>query len=471
MSTAAAALPLTALADVADFVSGHTGMVLSGFRGGDLTAAAQKIMAKHEFAGIGDFLEQLKTRKTLLAELVAEVTVGETYFFREPEQFVFIHDEIVPQLQSLREPGHRIRAWSAGCATGEEAYSLAILFERMGLADGASILATDISPNALARAEAGIYGAWSFRGEGAAWARPHVCRVDGRFRLAARLRDRVAFACLNLAQDGYPTSATCTQEMDIILCRNVLIYLEAQTVAAVASRLHAALAPGGFLITGPSDPLLSPHAPFTTMLTPSGLVYRKAEASASATRRGASPAAQPAAQATLRSDIAEAVPGAGTTEAIRKPAQGPASQAVTQIDNEHAAASRVRAAADVGGAVMAAPAAAQAAERFPLSLELGFLHALLLLDAGRYGEAERALKRLLYLDGTLAVAQFLLGTTLRRMGNLDAAARAFRNARDAAARHPPDAILAFSDGETAAQLARAAATQARAACRAMEQAQ
>ncbi len=470
------ALPASELAAIADLVSERTGMILPQARHCDLEMAAHDLMSRNNVTSPEAFVDDLRTDEALLEDLIGTVTVAETYFFREPGQFAVIRDEVIPVLQSPRDGGQGIRVWSAGCATGEEAYSLAIVFEQAGLAARTSILATDISRQALARARAAVYGAWSFRGAGAHLARPYLHPVGGRFRLAERLRRRVTFAFLNLAQDSYPAAATNTQGMDIITCRNVLIYLDGQTVCDVAQRFHAALAPGGLLFTGPSDPILSSHAPFETVMTPSGLVYRKPAATGSAARlalSSISPGIEVEAETLPEPSAAEAA------EPIERPVAYPrdplveARRVVARRDDANApwlaevrpadvsaAALGLRATANRGDAGSAATAAA-ALRQHPLSQELGFLHAVLLFDQGLLGEAERALKRLLYVDSSLAVAQFLLGTTLHRMGNLEGAERAFRNARDMAARRPADEIVALSEGEQAGRLAKAAAAQVR----------
>jgi chemotaxis protein methyltransferase CheR len=465
------------LAAVANFVWERTGIVFPAARLGDLKTGARKIMAKCEIVDMPEFLQCLQADTGLLDELVAKITVGETYFFREPGQFAYIRDEIAPGLRRLRGAEHVLRVWSAGCASGEEAYSLAILFEELGLANQTRILATDISRAALASARAAIYGAWSLRNEGARLAGPHLRSVGGRFQLAERFRGRVTFAYLNLAQDAYPTFPTNTWGMDLILCRNVLIYLDAETVRDVARRFHAALATGGYLIAGPSDPLLSNHAPFETLATPVGLIYYKPGTS-NGTETVATPMAspctinalpespQPVALAPVpfveQREPALIDPLIEAREALARGDNARVVELTNSLSaNETEAALCVRALANLGDAESAAAKAAEAVDRHPRSMELGFLHAVLLLNLERYTDAERVLKRLLYLDRSLAVAQFTLGTTLHRLGNLDGAARAYRNARDLAAGLPPDEILALSDGERAARLAEAAAAHAK----------
>lgn len=471
-----------AIGAVADLIGVRTGLVFPPSRRSDVELGTRKIMAK---AGITDPVECLKRLETdsfLLDDLIAELTIGETYFFRDPSDFSFIREVVVPEVRRRRGAEHVLRVWSAGCASGEEPYSLAILFEEAGLVGRAEILATDISRTALARAQKAAYGTWSLRGEGARLIGQYLRRSGGHFELAERFRGRVTFAYLNLAQDAYPTFATNTWGMDLVLCRNVLIYLDAQTIRHVARRLYESLAVDGFLITGPSDPSLADHAPFETQRTVAGVVYRK---TSGLNRRIAETPGAPAAPLSPSSfpllldgapetppmiaacaPIGEShspVTGDLLVEARDSLARGEHARVVELTrplkTDLTAAALCVRALANLGDVETAVETAAEAAARHPASLEIGFLLAVLLMNLNRHGEAARALRRVLYLDRSLAVAQFALGTTLHRLGNFRGAVRAYRNAHNLAARRPLDEIMPLSDGEKAGQLAKAAAIQ------------
>lgn len=475
---------------VANLVRRHMGHSFPAHRHRDIESGTRKIMAKAGIADVGQCLNRLRNETSLLEELIDELTVGETYFFRGPGHFSYIRDDVVPEIRRLRGPDHILRTWSAGCATGEEAYSMAILFETMGFANRTRILATDISQEALDRARKGVYGAWSLRGDGARLAGPHLRRTGAHFHLAERFRRKVAFKHLNLAQDVYPAAATNTLGIDLVLCRNVLIYFDAETVRAVAGRLHASLAPGGFLIAGPSDPLLAEFAPFETSMTACGIVYRKRHASSErpplpqaqrASSGGATPAAKPPSKfsetAAQRARLPiEPYRAAATIDPLAEAraalARGDNGRAIELTESRPADAAAtalcLRALANLGTAESVVARAAEASSRHPASVEINFLHAAFLMNLGRYADAERALKRVLYLDRTLAVAQFALGATLRLLGDIAGAARAYRNAYDLAAERSATEELAMSDGQTAGQLAEAAAAQADALDRPVE---
>ncbi len=467
----------TTLDAVTGMISARAGLVFPPSRRRDVEIATKKIMGAAALPDPGEWLGHLEQDAALLDELISELTIKETYFFREPGHFALIRDGIVRELQQRRGAAHTLRVWSAGCASGEEAYSLAILFEEMGLAGSVRILATDISRTALARARQATYTPWALRGEGDRLIGPYLRRSGDRFELAARFLRRVEFACLNLAQDVYPTFATNTFGLDLILCRNVLIYFDATTIRHVARRFYDSLADGGFLITSAADPSLANYAPYEVEMTSAGVIYRKNQQPQTRTAP-LSPAVRldfPASQPTLPPvPVAPDIVAAAKTR--RSPPADPlaeARQAFERGENARvielaapfkpdvaAVILSIRALANLGDAEAAVAMAANAAARHPSSPEIGFLHAVLLMNLARYGEADVALRRVLYLDRSLAVAHFTHGATLRRLGDLGRSLQAYRNARDLAACRPAEEIVPLSDGEKAGRLAEAAAAQA-----------
>jgi chemotaxis protein methyltransferase CheR len=403
---------------------------------------------------------------------VSELTIGETYFFREPAQFRFVRQTILPEIGRRSGPDHLYRAWSAGCASGEEAYSLAMVFAEEGLAERVFLLATDVSAAALAKARRAAYGPWSLRGEGADAALPHLDRRGEEFVVKESIRRRVVFEPLNLALDVYPRPATGTQGLDLIFCRNVLIYFGRDTVRTVAGRLFAALAPGGWLATASSDPPLGEEAPFETLVNDHGVFYRKAVA-ARAPGRTPPAVSVRAAPAPIAAAAGEGATGdsgqpplvnvedalsAARAELARGDYARAAARAAALDGVAEAAALRVRALANLDPEE-AERVCTEAIARYPLSTELCHLRAVLLHGLARDDEAARAARRVLYLDRSLAVSHFLLGTILLRRGDRAGAWRSFRNARDLCAARPDDEVVALSDGQCAGGLAQAAAAQ------------
>ncbi|MGA2125116.1 MAG: CheR family methyltransferase [Xanthobacteraceae bacterium] len=214
-------------------------------------------------------------------EFVEPMLVHETYFFRHPAQLELLRDTVLPSLEARRrQSGRRLLvAWNAGCSTGEEAWTMALLAAAPDRREGGgtrlpmSVLATDLSEASLAVARAGVYqhlsGLDSFRaippwatrhfagtGRGAAWSVPAGPRGDVRF-----LRHNLL--------DPPPVA-----EADLVVCRNTLIYFEEAANRRAQAHLASALRPGGVLVLGPADALRLPDA-FEPIETYSATVYRK----------------------------------------------------------------------------------------------------------------------------------------------------------------------------------------------------
>ncbi len=450
-------------------------------------SAEQGIRRAMTHAGVADldrYRTLLESDDDALDHLIVELTIGETYFFREPAQFEFIRGEVLPELQRRRGHEHGIRAWSAACASGEEAYSLAIVFKEAGLAGQAYLLATDISREALAKAHRAIYSNWSLRGEGATRATPYLSKRGNLHELADGIRRSVTFEYLNLALDVSPSFVTGAWGMDLILCRNVLIYFDRDTVRKVARRLYESLAPGGWLLTASSDPPLGEDASFETVVTDVGVFYRRPfsldketgfrqgdkETTEGEAKGDIIPQREPASVSlspclpdslspTASTRKAESNPHEEAQEAFARGDYGRAAELTRSLTQDVLSGIlHVRALANLKTS-QAEHACAEAAARHPLSAEVHYLHAVLLLELGRDEEAARAARRVVYLDRSLAIGHFTLGSILRHHGDLAGARRAYRNAHDLCLGRPSDEIVPLSDGEQAGRLARAAAAQ------------
>ena len=212
--------------------------------------------------------------------LARHLTIGETYFFRDRNLFKIMEEEIIPGLVSKRRAASRhLRLWSAGCASGEEAYSIAILLHKLipDLEDwNITILANDINPDFLKRAENGVYSEWSFREAPMRIRERYFIKDKGsHYRIVPWMRKMVNFSYLNLAEDSYPSLTSHTNAMDVIFCRNALMYFEAGRARSVIRKLYHALVDGGWLIVGPCEVLHEVLSPFVTVHFPGAVLYRK----------------------------------------------------------------------------------------------------------------------------------------------------------------------------------------------------
>ncbi|WP_308198016.1 protein-glutamate O-methyltransferase CheR [Anaeromyxobacter oryzisoli] len=490
-------------AEVAAALARHAGLKIPPHRYPELEQAIRRGMARARIADPGEYARNLAEGHLPLADLVGAFTVGETYFFRDAPQLDLLCARVLPELLARRPPNHVLRAWSAGCASGEEPYTLAILFDRAGLGDRWQVLGTDISRPALARARAGAYGPWSLRGAARDRAESALERdADDRFVVPARLRARVRIEYLNLAEDVYPSVLSGTSGLDLIFCRNVFIYFERDVVAAVARRLHACLAEGGWLFTGLADPPLGAFAPLQSISTVAGVVYRRPargeaagvrwtpperpDAGAAAGPPGSpvlapprpppAPPPRPPPAPPAAGPVSSPIPGPSPSERSA-PTDPPdplslASAAARAgdwdavleladdlLETPEGAATALRAAANSGDLERADDLAGRAIARHPLASELHLLRAAMLAEVGRTADALAAVRRTLYLAPGLAVAHAALAGLLAGRGDVEGARRAWRNVRRLCAAVPPDAPLPLGDGECAGRLSEIASAQ------------
>jgi chemotaxis protein methyltransferase CheR len=213
-----------------------------------------------------------ETRRTELEEIVERVTTNETYFFREGYQLAAFKDEILPALHAGGK--RRLTIWSAGCSSGEEAYTIAILLIESGLFNDwdVRIFGSDISRRVLQTARKGAYGRPSFRTTEPRILRRYFREVDGRHQVRDEVRQLVSFGQINLFDE--PMTAI-VGEVDIIFCRNVLIYFNAESRRKVIDTLHRKLLKGGYLLLGHSESLINVTTAFELVHLKNDMVYRK----------------------------------------------------------------------------------------------------------------------------------------------------------------------------------------------------
>jgi chemotaxis protein methyltransferase CheR len=367
---------------------------------------------------------------TELRALATELTVGETYFFRHAEQFHAFADVALPERARARA---RVRVLSAGCSSGEEAYTMAMLVrDRVAEPSLVSIQAVDINPSALERAARGRYSRWALR------ATPPELEqrwfhTEGRdVMLSPNLRRDVAFEERNLIDES---ELWAPGKWDIVFCRNVLMYFTEACAQLVIDRLTRALAPGGYLFLGHAETLRGRSDDFELCHTHGTFYYQR----------------QPGTRV------------ASTTAAVERAVgfePAPLAQDVAWYEGIHAATQRVHAIVDDALATKPAPVADSAVaahdaelggirdlfgqERFAEALarlatlppELAsdpavvLLRALALTHAGRLGEAETSCRELLAADPTSAAGHYLFALCRESAGDISAAADHARQASD-----------------------------------------
>ncbi len=214
-------------------------------------------------------------RRAELEAAVEALTTNETYFFREPHQLRAFREEILPGLVKERSASRRLRLWSAGCSTGEEAYTLAMLVLDSGLCPGwdVEIFGSDISRKVLAAARKGTYARNALREAPEDMVRRYfVPDGAGRHAVKDEVKALVSFGHLNLLDEHM---VAMLARFDAVFCRNVMIYFDLPARRRVLKSFHGRLSPGGYLLLGHSESLIHVTADFELVHLKNDLVYRK----------------------------------------------------------------------------------------------------------------------------------------------------------------------------------------------------
>lgn len=250
------------LARLSGFATAQFGLRFPPDRWHELGAGVASAALELAVSDLQDWVENLVAGK-LGAEDVAAVgnhlTISETYFFRHPDTFRALEHEILPKrIAERRRQLKPLRIWSAGCASGEEPYSVAILLRHAFSQlreDSIVIRGTDLNTHVLRRATQGVYSEWSFR-DAPPWLKSGYFKKTARghyHEVSPEIRRLVRFSRLNLADALYPAEFGEQGDFDVILCRNVLMYFSAERQDQIIRRFTRALAVGGWLIVSPCD--------------------------------------------------------------------------------------------------------------------------------------------------------------------------------------------------------------------------
>lgn len=364
-----------------------------------------------------DFLQGMQADAEW-ASLARSTVSGETYFFRDHGQFDLLRLRLLPELIALHRHDRTLRLWSAGCASGEEAYSLAMLLDMLlPEQDGwhILILATDLDATAIALAKQGVYGQWSFRMvpdeiKNRYFTQKSTVGKGHTFILDERIRNRVTFSVANLLSE--PEAQW--HDMDLILCRNVFIYFEAAAVFRVANKLTSALRQGGYLMTAHTELIGHAVPELVSRLLAEGVVYQR--------KRASPPDVQMTIQPTAK-------------------IQNKAAQTQTQTQTGCTLLEQAKMLADKGAFGQAEILCNQVLSADTLATPAYFLLAQLLQIRGDFNEAMKMLNKALYLDHHFVAAYLELAALYERENDLARTHALRRAALGIVRRLPPDARI------------------------------
>ncbi|MGA8754520.1 CheR family methyltransferase [Candidatus Deferrimicrobium sp.] len=475
-----------ALSRLRDFLAGQIGLQFTKERSRELERQIRAAAKEFGYANAESFIDWLVSTPLSarqIESLAAHLTVGETYFFRDKGSFHALEEKILPDLiAARRDNGKCLRIWCAGCSTGEEPYSVAILLRRL-LPDlkewNITILATDINPGSLKKGIAGVYGNWSFR-DIPKWAMESSFRKrgDGLFEISPDLRKMVTFSFFNLVEDGCPSLLMGNNAIDIIFCRNVLMYFTAEQAEKVVCKFYRGLVEGGWLLVSPVETHQMISSDFFAVSLSGAILHRKERRDT--LRKGdeessAQPPLPPPRE-TMRLRKGSAVSVKNRPPAVplppRPPAAPPSNALSLYREGRYAEAERkIRSSLESGGirgeefALLARTLAnrgrlAEALEWCGKAIDADrcnprfyFLSATVLQEIGRMEESEALLGKALYLDPAFALAHFALGNLALRRDKGKASRKHFSNALSLLQGMEKESVLPESEGITAGRLA------------------
>lgn len=450
---------------VQDYLSATAGLVFDQSRRAGLTAVLVELVHGVGARDVRDYLAHLDRPEGTVdrARLLDAVTVQETQFFRNPPQMDALRRRVLPELMRRAVGRSRpLTIWSAGCSTGEEAYTLSMLLLDLAPAIGhrpaVRIVATDVSEAALRAARLGVYSGRTLDGA------PKQVRErwfatgpGGALTVDEEVRRPVELVLHNLVTDRPPFGPG---EVDLVVCRNVTIYFARDTTRALIGSFHDVLAEGGYLMLGHSETLWQVSDAFSLLPVGDAFVYRRTHSARRAMRPPGGVPAGSSAAAAARTSGSPVTP-AGVPEprrrvrerrSVRPGVKAAAPSPAAPRDGAGDALAGARAALAGGDYRQAAALAERAVADDPLSSEAYVVLGHAMANLGRDGDALGPLRKSLYLDPAGGDAHFLLAGSLARLGQDGAAGVSYRAAAAALGTAAPARLDAILDGRDLSEL-------------------
>jgi len=491
------------ISKLSELVRSQTGLYFTKERWSDLKRGIDSAALELDFENTEAFIHSLLSSPLTgkqLDSLVRYLTIGETYFFRDKNVFKVLEKHILSDLINLRRNrGKSLRLWSAACCSGEEPYTIAIYIDQV-LPEWQdweiTILASDINARFLQKATKGIYTNWSFR-DTPKWIMEKYFKQCGenRHEISTRIKKMVTFFQFNLSKKECPPLWNSTQTMDVIFCRNVLIYFDSEMRAQVIQNLSGFLSDGGWLIVSPSEAPFIQQPGLHPVRFPGAILYKKGapekqtsvkseykfehrprgkawfsykvlENRLSKTIPRPSPALPPRPEAQKDLEII-------TKEKRYEPKQDLYEEALILYkkgryeesadmlaallsqnrDNHHESMVLLaRACANLGKLDDAEKWCKQAVNAEKLNPVLHYLLATIYHEQGYLKESIKSHRQALYLNPEFVLAHFALGNLLQKLGRFNESGKHFENVLSFLLRMDTDEIIPFSEGISAGSL-------------------
>ena len=478
-------LPENTLLKLSEFISSNLALYFPKERWNDLERNIVSASKEFGFKNVEEFIQEIISsplKHEHMEILASNLTINETYFWREPQTFEALEQKIIPELISKQKyGGKRLRIWSAGCSTGEEPYSIAIALKR-SIPDiddwNISILATDISPRILCKAAKGEYGQWSFRSV-PEWLKEKYFfqNENKKLEIIPEIKSMVKFEYQNLAEDVYPSSLNNTNAMDIIYCRNVLMYFTQDRFRKVANGLYNSLVDGGYLIVSASELSMQNFPQFLSINVPGMVLYKKTSTKnknrLNYTLEELSPGPvftpltsapnltlelmkiQPieAEMEILKAEAIPYKPDPILEETLNLYSQGDYTDVIDKLQKDDQTSDErillIKAYANQGKLLDAIESCKSAIAVDKTDPRLHYLYATILQENNELNEAVLSLKRAIFLDSNFVLSHYSLGKIYERIGNIKNANKCYANVLTILDQCSKDEILFESEGLTA----------------------
>ena len=431
---------------VRNLLSDKAGLVFDECRRDSLSYSLGERLTACGVPTVEAYLALLPDSPDEVQALLNEVTIQETHFFRNPPQFRALRQHVLPQLikRAAASGDRRLRIWSAGCSTGEEPYSVAMLVrELLPLTDGwdVKIVATDVSTRALAAAREARYGARALHTAPREDVERWFLKQGDEYVVRPEVRELVEFRHHNLVTEAVPFA----EPVDLLLCRNVTIYFSRDTTRRLMRQFHAALSDGGYLFLGHSETLWQINDEFRLVTLGDAFVYRR-DSGVGPERRSVLPDRRTGDDGLPPEGERRVHKGdrrASAWEVLTKPRvlpfpRRPAPPPDVPLAGVGDPLDEVRGALREGRYADAASLAAAVARTDSMRAEAYYLHGLALANLGRDSDALVELRKAIYVDPLAGFAHFLLAGVLSRLGDMPGAARSYRAAAETLGRSGND---------------------------------
>lgn len=462
------------LSSVCEVITAHMGLHYPEGRWDILARNLTSAACAYGYTHVDEFINWLLTAtltKRDIETLASFLTISETFFWREPQVFSAFTDTILPELIASKRKGERkIKIWSAGCSTGEEPYSLAIML-RKSIPDikdwEITILATDINQKSLIKAESGIYTQWSFR-NCPLWLKSNYFQNlgDGKYKIISEIREMVTFAGLNLTAEIYPSDSNNTGSMDIIFCRNVLMYFNEDWIRKISKQFFHALKKDGWFVVSSCELSSEMFGDFTPMNFPDAILYKKGKSKFGPLVNASSQQPDISYFSVNNLPVLPFFEFKNTDNEIDSNPNrtvsngnkyGMAAQENKSITNEKFTSNMlhrnntevvvtIRMLADHGKLNDALSLCNDEIEKDKLAIGLYFIRASILQELDKITEAVASLKQAIYLDHNFIMGHFTLGNLLIGQGKPKQAIRYFNNVIDLLNTCGNDDLIPESEG-------------------------